>query len=107
MRHRRRGLDNGSGLVAGWNQLCLVYLSMVAEHGNPAARTAGFICSRLETRYFVPSSLWDDRTDDCAFGADDVARLHGPKFRKLRFQVIADTQHLAFGIQRQNRMSRE
>ena len=28
------GLDNGSGLVAGWNQLCLVYLSMVAEHGT-------------------------------------------------------------------------
>jgi hypothetical protein len=27
-------LDNGSGLVSGWNQLCLVYLSMVAEHGT-------------------------------------------------------------------------
>ena len=32
----------------------------------------------------------DDRTDDCAFGADDVARLR-PAFRKLRFQMIADT----------------
>ena len=32
----------------------------------------------------------DDRTDDRAFGADDVAPL-GPKFRKLRFQMIADT----------------
>jgi hypothetical protein len=31
----------------------------------------------------------DDRTDDRAFGADDVAPL-GPKFRKLRFQMIAD-----------------
>jgi hypothetical protein len=29
------------------------------------------------------------RTDDRAFGADDVAPL-GPKFRKLRFQMIAD-----------------
>ncbi|HZM09860.1 MAG TPA: hypothetical protein VFC15_06580 [Candidatus Limnocylindrales bacterium] len=34
----------------------------------------------------------DDRTDDRAFGADDVAPL-GPKFRKLRFQMIADTWH--------------
>jgi hypothetical protein len=32
----------------------------------------------------------DDRTDDRAFGADDVAPL-GPKFRKLRFQMIADS----------------
>jgi hypothetical protein len=42
MRHRRRELDNGSGLVAGWNQLCLVYLSMVAEHGTLPLVTAGF-----------------------------------------------------------------
>ena len=35
-------LDNGSGLVAGWNQLCLVYLSMVAEHGTLPLVTAGF-----------------------------------------------------------------
>jgi hypothetical protein len=32
----------------------------------------------------------DDRIDDRAFGADDVAPL-GPKFRKLRFQMIADS----------------
>jgi len=31
----------------------------------------------------------DDRTDDCASGADDVA-LRGLKFRKLRFLMIAD-----------------
>jgi hypothetical protein len=36
------GLDNGSGLVAGWNQLCLVYLSNGCRTRNPAARTAGF-----------------------------------------------------------------
>jgi hypothetical protein len=35
-------LDNGTGLVAGWNQLCLVYLSMVAEHGTLSLVTAGF-----------------------------------------------------------------
>jgi hypothetical protein len=33
----------------------------------------------------------DHRTDDRAFGADAVAPL-GPKFRKLRFQMIADTR---------------
>jgi hypothetical protein len=37
----------------------------------------------------------DDRTDDCAFGADDVAIL-GQKFRKLRFQMIADNYDLLF-----------
>jgi hypothetical protein len=31
----------------------------------------------------------DDQTDDCAFGADNVARS-GPTFRNLRFQMIAD-----------------
>jgi hypothetical protein len=31
----------------------------------------------------------DDRTDDCAFGAMMSLAL-GPKFRKLRFQMIAD-----------------
>jgi hypothetical protein len=38
----RAELDNGTGLVAGWNQLCLVYLSMVAEHGTLPLVTAGF-----------------------------------------------------------------
>jgi hypothetical protein len=33
----------------------------------------------------------NDRTDDCACGADDVA-LPRPKFRKRRFQVIDDTE---------------
>jgi hypothetical protein len=31
----------------------------------------------------------DDRTDDCAFGAMMSLALR-PKFRKLRFQMIAD-----------------
>jgi hypothetical protein len=30
----------------------------------------------------------DNQTDDCAFGADDVAGI-GPMFRKLRFLMIA------------------
>jgi hypothetical protein len=65
-------LDSGTHFVAGWNQLCLVYLTKVAEPGNPVALTAGFP--------FPPSSqdtsftqLIEDRTDDGAFGADDVA----------------------------------
>jgi hypothetical protein len=33
--------------------------------------------------------LTDDRTDDCAFGAMMLLALR-PKFRKLRFQMIAD-----------------
>jgi len=32
----------------------------------------------------------DDRTDDCACGAMMLLYLR-PKFRKLRFQMIADT----------------
>ena len=39
-------LDNG-GLVSGWNQLCLVYLSMVAEHGTLPLERQGSI-------YFPP-----------------------------------------------------
>jgi len=34
--------------------------------------------------------LVDDRTDDCAFGAMMSLALRR-KFRKLRFQMIADT----------------
>ena len=41
------GLDNGSGLVAGWNQLCLVYLSMVAEHGTLPLERQGSIFPAL------------------------------------------------------------
>jgi hypothetical protein len=37
----------------------------------------------------------DDRTDDCACGADDVAHHPGDRFRKLRFQMIADTPNRA------------
>ena len=63
---------------------------MVAEHGNPAALTAGFhLFPAFETRYFVAAQLVDDRTDDCAFGAMMSLALR-PIFRKLRFQMIAD-----------------
>jgi hypothetical protein len=34
----------------------------------------------------------DDRTDDRAFGAMMLLALR-PKFRKLRFQMIDDSQH--------------
>ena len=60
----------------------------VAEPGTLSLLTAGFLLlPPLMTRYFLRP--FDDRTDDCAFGADDVAS--GPKSRKLRFQMIADT----------------
>jgi hypothetical protein len=36
-------LDKGTGFVAGWNQLCLVYLTKVAEPRDPVALTAGFL----------------------------------------------------------------
>jgi len=58
---------------------------------NPVALTAGFLHFPAFPDTITPCSrLVDDRTDDRAFGADDVAPL-GPKFRKLRFQTIADT----------------
>ena len=38
----------------------------------------------------VRTIAFDDRTDDCASGADDVA-LRGLKFKKLRFLMIADS----------------
>ena len=57
---------------------------------NPVALTAGFLHFPAFHDTITPCSrLVDDRTDDRAFGADDVAPL-GPKFRKLRFQMIAD-----------------
>jgi len=57
---------------------------------NPVALTAGFLHFPAFPDTITPCSrLVDDRTDDRAFGADDVAPL-GPKFRKLRFQMIAD-----------------
>ena len=43
------------------------------------------------TRYFVPQGLVDDRTDDCAFGAMMSLALRR-KFRKPRFQMIADIE---------------
>jgi hypothetical protein len=64
---------------------------MVAEHGNPAAQTAGFhLFPAFETRYFLAAQLVDDRTDDCAFGAMMSLALR-PIFGKLRFQMIADS----------------
>src|SRR4030095_9832111 len=42
----------------------------------------------------LPSTIQrsDDWTDDCASGADDVAS--GPTLRKLRFQMIDDSDHV-------------
>src|ERR1035437_1491302 len=58
---------------------------------NPVALTAGVLHFPALPATITPCSrLVDDRTDDRAFGADDVAPL-GPKFRKLRFQMIADS----------------
>jgi hypothetical protein len=45
--------------------------------------------------------LTDDGTDDCARGADDVA-VYGPKFRKLRFQMIADTNRVDIESTKEN-----
>jgi hypothetical protein len=36
------GLDNGTHFVAGWNHLCLVYLTKVAEPGTLPLPTTGF-----------------------------------------------------------------
>src|SRR5450432_1268111 len=47
------GLDNEGRFVTGWNKLCLVYLTKVAEPGTPPLPTAGFFTSRLMPRYLV------------------------------------------------------
>ena len=47
------GLDKEGCFVTGWNKLCLVYLTKVAEPGTPPLPTAGFFSSRLLPRYFV------------------------------------------------------
>ena len=47
-------LDNGTRFVAGWNQLCLVYLTKVAELGTLPLLTTGFPrFTPLMTQYFV------------------------------------------------------
>jgi hypothetical protein len=61
-------LDNGSGLVSGWNQLCLVTCRWLPNTGDPAARTAGFHFSPQD-KILRSAKLVDDRTADCAFGA--------------------------------------
>jgi hypothetical protein len=43
----RAELDSGTRFVAGWNQLCLVYLSMVAEHGTLPLERQGSIFPAL------------------------------------------------------------
>ena len=73
---------------------------------NPVALTAGFLHFSAFPDTITPCrQLVDDRTDDRAFGADDVAPL-GPKFRKLRFQVIADTIEERGRATRRNSRSR-
>ncbi|MBY0504461.1 MAG: hypothetical protein K2X03_11155 [Bryobacteraceae bacterium] len=51
----------------------------------PLARLGAFLLPPIPSTIQRP----DDRTDDCAFGADDVAS--GLTLRKLRFQMIDDT----------------
>ena len=51
------GLDNGTGFVAGWNQLSLVYLSKGRRTRNPAALTAGFHPLPPLTRYCVSAGV--------------------------------------------------
>ena len=63
------GLDNGTGFVAGWNQLSLVYLSKGRRTRNPAALTAGSHPLPAFDKILRFSRRVDDRTDDCAFGA--------------------------------------
>ena len=67
------GLDNGTRFVAGWNQLCLVYLTKVAGTRNPTASN-GRVPSLHAFADTITSCglLGDDGTDDCACGADDV-----------------------------------
>src|ERR1035437_4475201 len=61
---------------------------------HPVARTAGFPRFPAFPDTITPCSrLVDDRTDDRAFGADDVAPLR-PKFRKLRFRSEEHTSEL-------------
>jgi hypothetical protein len=92
MNHRhassQAGLDNGSGSWQVKTSSVWFYLSNGCRTRNPAALTAGFhLFPPLMTRYFVQPAF-DDRTDDCAFGAM-MSLASGRKFRKLRFQMIA------------------
>jgi hypothetical protein len=78
------GLDNGTGFVSGWNQLSLVYLSKGCRTRNPAALTAGFHhLSPSMTRVLRSGERFDDRTDDCAFGA--MMLLSPAKVQKTTF----------------------
>ena len=86
----QRGLDNGSGSVAGYNQLVCGDLTEVCHTGTPPLRTAGSRLSRLRCPHYTVRAVdWMIGRMIRACGADDVAGRR-TKFRKLRFQMIAD-----------------
>ncbi|MDX1984735.1 MAG: hypothetical protein SFV51_30965 [Bryobacteraceae bacterium] len=86
-RGRRRGMDNGSWIMSGWNSSVAVHLKQGLPNQEPC-RANGGVPSRLLTRY-SPRGLMIGLMIG-AFGADDVAAF-GEKIRKLRFQMIADS----------------
>ena len=81
--------------MTGWNKLCLVYLTKVAEPGTPPLPTAGFFSLRLMPRYFVrQQGITDDRMMAAPL-APMMGAQTGLKSRKLRFRMIDDIQHRA------------
>src|SRR5713101_8352916 len=90
MRHRRRNWT--TALVSWQSKTSSVwfYLSNGCRTRNPAALTAGFHPFPPLRQDTSGSPVVDDWTDDCAFGAMMLLVLR-PTFRKLRFQMIADT----------------
>lgn len=78
--------------MTGWNKLCLVYLTKVAEPGTPPLPTAGFFSLRLMPRYFVrQQGITDDRMMAAPL-APMMGAQTGLKSRKLRFRMIDDIQ---------------
>jgi len=83
------GLDNGYAFVAGWNQIGLVLPVQWLPNSEPCRSNGGVPhFPPLMTRVLRSAVRFDDRTDDCACGA--MMALPPAKFRKLRFQMIAD-----------------
>jgi len=64
------GLDNGTGFVSGWNQLSLVIPVEGLPNSEPC-RSNGRVPSlpAFDDQGTSFRSAFDDRTDDCAFGA--------------------------------------
>ena len=74
-----------------------IALAAITTRTDGEKRVAGWVKAPPHAKAFVrlicchsqQNMPTDDRTDDCAFGAMMSLAL-GPKFRKLRFQMIAD-----------------